>query len=59
MSREHNDFSKVVWFKCDKCDFKCKTRKTIGKHKKDHKKGIIGNKHVTFKIMPKNKNIPR
>ena len=57
MSREHNDFSKVVWFKCDKCDFKCKTRKTIGKHKKDHKKGIIGNKHVVFKIMPKNKNV--
>ena len=52
MQREHNDASKIVWFKCDLCDFKCKTRKTIGKHKKDHKKGIIGSKHVVFKIMP-------
>ena len=29
MQKEHGDVSKVVWFKCDKCDFKCRQRQRI------------------------------
>lgn len=44
MQKEHNDVSKLVFFKCDQCDLKFKQRRSLKKHKEDHKSGKIENK---------------
>jgi hypothetical protein len=44
-----------VWFKCDKCDFRCRQRRTIAKHKQDHKSGLFDQtkKKMVFKFVNK------
>ena len=52
MQKEHGDLSKVVWFRCDRCGFKCRQRRTIAKHKQDHKTGVLEQKRkMVFKFV--------
>jgi hypothetical protein len=52
MQKEHNDTTKLIWFKCTQCPFKCRQKRTIQKHKEAHKKGTIKPHQNVFKFLP-------
>ena len=51
MQKEHKDLSKIIWFRCQFCDFKCKTRKSILNHKHKHKDGTLEEAKFQYKII--------
>ena len=44
MQEKHNDTSKLMWYKCDKCEFKCKQKRTMQQHTENHLSGKISAK---------------